>query len=256
MTLSGEHQGLRPELWLQGLWGLHGRDCSGAVEGWWVVGKLAPRPAFAGCVATRYACFWFSPSFCFSFWFSPFLFLFLSVFIFYPQIGMHMARNVKRECLEDLKIEWVLLGHSERREYFLESNELLAQKLCHGDRLLWFLCGFPWDVFLAFKRSINMGSFPFCFLTSFHWDLLTTAEQIFCCSFFFGISALSIWLRKYVLDAGMKCVYAIGEKLPDREKGLEATMAVCIDQLAQVKSLLDPEKARDLGSSSSRFQSS
>ena len=49
--------------------------------------------------------------------------------------------------------------------------------------------------------------------------------------------------RKYVLDAGMKCVYAIGEKLPDREKGLEATMAVCIDQLSQVKSLLDPEKA-------------
>ena len=41
----------------------------------------------------------------------------------------------------------------------------------------------------------------------------------------------------------MKCVYAIGEKLPDREKGLEATMAVCIDQLSQVKSLLDPEKA-------------
>ncbi|CAL1131075.1 unnamed protein product [Cladocopium goreaui] len=80
------------------------------------------------------------------------------------------------EQLKDLKIEWVLLGHSERREYFLESNELLAQKL------------------------------------------------------------------KYVLDAGMKCVYAIGEKLPDREKGLEATMAVCIDQLAQVKSLLDPEK--------------
>ena len=61
--------------------------------------------------------------------------------------------------------------------------------------------------------------------------------------------------RKYVLDAGMKCVYAIGEKLPEREKGLEATMAVCIDQLAQVKNLLDPEKAGDLGSSSSTFQS-
>ncbi len=33
---------------------------------------------------------------------------------------------------QDLKIQWVLLGHSERREYFTESNELLAQKLCHG----------------------------------------------------------------------------------------------------------------------------
>eukprot|EP00438_Fugacium_kawagutii_P026688 Skav219946 [mRNA] locus=scaffold2879:91042:94223:+ [translate_table: standard] len=76
--------------------------------------------------------------------------------------------------MADLKIEWVLLGHSERREYFMESNELLAQKL------------------------------------------------------------------KYVLDAGMKCVFAIGEKLPDREKGLDATMAVCIDQLSQVVIAYEP----------------
>jgi hypothetical protein len=67
------------------------------------------------------------------------------------------------------------------------------------------------------------------------------------------LSARSISPTKYVLDAGMNCVDAIGEKLPDREKGLEATMAVCIDQLAQVKSLLDPEKARDLGSSMFRY---
>ena len=31
---------------------------------------------------------------------------------------------------------------------------------------------------------------------------------------------------KLILDSGMKCVYAIGEKLPEREKGLESTMAV------------------------------
>jgi len=80
------------------------------------------------------------------------------------------------EQMKDLKIEWCLIGHSERREYFKESDELLAEKL------------------------------------------------------------------KYILDAGMKCVFCIGEKLPEREKGLEATMAVCISQLEQIKGLLDPAK--------------
>merc|ERR1711957_132556 len=47
---------------------------------------------------------------------------------------------------------------------------------------------------------------------------------------------------KYILDAGMKCVFCIGEKLPEREKGMEATMAVCIQQMEQVKGLLDPAK--------------
>ncbi|CAE8616435.1 unnamed protein product [Polarella glacialis] len=80
------------------------------------------------------------------------------------------------EQMKDLKIGWVLIGHSERREYFAETDTMLAQKL------------------------------------------------------------------KYILDAGMKCVFCIGEKLPEREKGLEATMAVCISQLEQIKGLLDPEK--------------
>jgi len=80
------------------------------------------------------------------------------------------------EQMKDLGIEWVLIGHSERREYFAESDELLAQKL------------------------------------------------------------------KYILDAGLKCVFCIGEKLPEREKGMEATMAVCIQQMEQVKALLDPSK--------------
>merc|ERR1712039_799868 len=74
------------------------------------------------------------------------------------------------------KIEWCLIGHSERREYFKEDDELLAVKL------------------------------------------------------------------KYILDQGLKCVFCIGEKLPEREKGLEATMAVCISQLEQIKGLLDPAK--------------
>lgn len=45
---------------------------------------------------------------------------------------------------------------------------------------------------------------------------------------------------KYILDAGMKCIFCIGEKLPEREKGLDATMAVCISQLEQIKSMLNP----------------
>jgi len=80
------------------------------------------------------------------------------------------------EQMKDLKMEWVMIGHSERREYFSESDEMLATKL------------------------------------------------------------------KYILDAGMKCVFCIGEKLPEREKGMEATMAVCIQQMEQVKGLLDPAK--------------
>jgi triosephosphate isomerase len=80
------------------------------------------------------------------------------------------------EQMKDLKIGWVLIGHSERREFFGETDTMLAQKL------------------------------------------------------------------KYILDAGMKCVFCIGEKLPEREKGLEATMAVCISQMEQIKGLMDPEK--------------
>jgi triosephosphate isomerase len=80
------------------------------------------------------------------------------------------------EQMRDLGLQWVMIGHSERREYFQEDDALLATKL------------------------------------------------------------------KYILDAGMKCVFCIGEKLPEREKGLEATMAVCISQLEQVKGMLDPAK--------------
>eukprot|EP00316_Scyphosphaera_apsteinii_P009166 CAMPEP_0119309068 /NCGR_PEP_ID=MMETSP1333-20130426/14063_1 /TAXON_ID=418940 /ORGANISM="Scyphosphaera apsteinii, Strain RCC1455" /LENGTH=251 /DNA_ID=CAMNT_0007312977 /DNA_START=30 /DNA_END=785 /DNA_ORIENTATION=+ len=84
--------------------------------------------------------------------------------------------EVACEQLKDLGVEWVLIGHSERREYFKESDELLATKL------------------------------------------------------------------KYILDQGMKCVFCIGEKLDVREKGLDATMAVCAEQLVQIKGLLDPAK--------------
>ena len=40
----------------------------------------------------------------------------------------------------------------------------------------------------------------------------------------------------------MKCVFCIGEALPIREKGLEATVAECARQLEDVKGMLDPAK--------------
>ncbi|CAO3637375.1 unnamed protein product [Cunninghamella blakesleeana] len=36
------------------------------------------------------------------------------------------------EQLKDLGIEWVILGHSERREYFKESDEFVGEKTAHA----------------------------------------------------------------------------------------------------------------------------
>merc|ERR1712241_1459685 len=47
---------------------------------------------------------------------------------------------------------------------------------------------------------------------------------------------------KYILDAGMSCVYCIGEPLSIREKGLEAVLAEMGVQLTQIYGLLDPAK--------------
>merc|ERR1712232_840106 len=47
---------------------------------------------------------------------------------------------------------------------------------------------------------------------------------------------------KYILDAGMKCCYAIGEPLEVREKGLDAVLELMDEQLSQIYSLLDPER--------------
>ena len=44
------------------------------------------------------------------------------------------------------------------------------------------------------------------------------------------------------LEKGMKCIYAIGEPLPVREKGLDAVLAHCVEQLMPFKDILDPEK--------------
>jgi triosephosphate isomerase len=45
---------------------------------------------------------------------------------------------------------------------------------------------------------------------------------------------------KYILDAGMKCVFCIGEPKEIREKGLEAVLAEMDVQLTNIYSLLDP----------------
>merc|ERR1712185_776085 len=78
-------------------------------------------------------------------------------------------------------IQWVLIGHSERRGEFglptpKESNKLLATKL------------------------------------------------------------------SYILEKGLNCIFCIGEPLPIREKGSEAVLAECIDQLTDIKEMLDPAR--------------
>merc|ERR1712026_87289 len=45
---------------------------------------------------------------------------------------------------------------------------------------------------------------------------------------------------KHIQDAGMSCVYCIGEPLSIREKGLEAVLAEMHVQLTPIYSLLDP----------------
>merc|ERR1711976_792303 len=47
---------------------------------------------------------------------------------------------------------------------------------------------------------------------------------------------------KYILDAGMTCVFCIGEPKEIREKGLEEVLKVMDVQLTQIYGLLDPAK--------------
>merc|ERR1712078_485541 len=43
---------------------------------------------------------------------------------------------------------------------------------------------------------------------------------------------------KYILDAGLMCIFAIGEPLPVREKGIEAVMETCKAQLVDIVPIL------------------
>lgn len=57
--------------------------------------------------------------------------------------------EVSVEILQSVGIQYVVLGHSERREYFLESNQLLAEKLdiclASGMKPI-FCCGEPLEI--------------------------------------------------------------------------------------------------------------
>ncbi len=57
--------------------------------------------------------------------------------------------EVSVEILQSVGIQYVVLGHSERREYFLESNQLLAEKLdiclANGMKPI-FCCGEPLEI--------------------------------------------------------------------------------------------------------------
>ena len=37
--------------------------------------------------------------------------------------------EISVEHLKDFKINWAIVGHSERREYFSESNEIVGKKI-------------------------------------------------------------------------------------------------------------------------------
>ncbi len=46
----------------------------------------------------------------------------------------------------------------------------------------------------------------------------------------------------YILEKGLKCVLAIGEPLPVREKGIDAVLAYCAEQLTPCLESLDADK--------------
>merc|ERR1719198_2568957 len=55
-------------------------------------------------------------------------------------------------------------------------------------------------------------------------------------------SALLATKMAYLIEKGLKVILAIGEPLPVREKGIDAVLAFCVEQLTPCKDLLDPEK--------------
>ena len=46
----------------------------------------------------------------------------------------------------------------------------------------------------------------------------------------------------YLLEKGIKVILAIGEPLPIREKGIDAVLAECVNQLNDIKGMLDPSR--------------
>ena len=62
----------------------------------------------------------------------------------------------------------------------------------------------------------------------------------FCSSGEFGLptpketNALLKTKLQYVLDQGLNCVFCVGEPLPIREKGVDAVLAECANQLEDI----------------------
>ena len=160
-TLPGEHQGLRPELWLQGLWCLHGGDRGGAVEG-----QPFGRALFGNWLV---CCGLASLLQILLLWvillkdsLSPFL-PFLFAFILCPQSGMHMVPNVNPP---------VAGGPQDRVG---PSGPLGTSRIFPGIQRAFGAKTVPWRSTFAqisLKRKlvlfgfhtedyINMGSFPF-----------------------------------------------------------------------------------------------
>jgi triosephosphate isomerase len=47
--------------------------------------------------------------------------------VYYKKSGAYTG-EISPEILKDVNVDWVILGHSERREYFKESNEFVGEK--------------------------------------------------------------------------------------------------------------------------------
>ncbi|MCW3464337.1 triose-phosphate isomerase [Chitinophaga nivalis] len=82
--------------------------------------------------------------------------------------------EVAAEMLQSIGVDYVILGHSERREYFQESNEMLARKidqaLANGIKPI-FCCGEP----LAIRQAESQNDYVAAQLAESLYHL--TAEQ-------------------------------------------------------------------------------
>ena len=68
--------------------------------------------------------------------------------------------EVSPEMLQSIGIQYVIVGHSERREYFNESNEMLAEKvnlLLDHDMVPLFCCGEPLQIREADTQNEYVG---------------------------------------------------------------------------------------------------
>jgi triosephosphate isomerase len=78
----------------------------------------------------------------------------------YSEASGAYTGEISADMLEDAGVEYVILGHSERREYFKETDELLAKKtsraLQSGLKVI-FCCGEPLDIRDADKQNEYVG---------------------------------------------------------------------------------------------------